>query len=285
MGSGKPRMSRACFTDQVESRSLRDQIAMAVASARRDLGWTQRQLADRAGVSQSLVATAETGRRGSSIESFERIAEALGLRVAIDARPPVLVGGGRQADPAHARCIGALRTALARAGLACATEVAVADGPVRGWIDLVAYRPARRRLLVVEVKTQLADLGGLERQVDLYARTCLPAARALDWRPSELLVVVAVLATADADAFVLANRAALAHAFPSRGDRLLAAMLEDGPITGRGLTMIDPLRRGRRLFLATRGDGRRSQPPYRGYADFMSVLRARHAAGSARASR
>lgn len=257
----------------MEHRGLRDQISAAVTSARRDLGWTQRQLADRAGVSQSLVAIAEAGHPGTSIESFERIAAALGLRVAIDSRPPVIVGGRRQVDPAHARCVGALRTALARSGLSCATELAVADGPVRGWIDLVAYRPATRRLMVVEVKTQLADLGGLERQVELYARTCLPATRALGWRPTEILVVLAVLATADADAFILANRVPLAESFPCRGDRLVAAMLGDGAITGRGLTMIDPVRRGRRLFVGTRADGRRSQAPYRGYADFMRITR------------
>lgn len=257
----------------MQHRGLRDQVATAVTSARQDLGWSQRQLAARAGVSQSLVAIAEAGRPGASIESLERMAAALGLRIALDSRPPVIVGDRRQVDAAHARCEGALRTALARSGLACLTEVAVADGPVRGWIDLVAYRAATRRLVVVEVKTQLTDLGGLERQVELYARTCLPATRALGWRPSEILVVVAVLATADVDAFILANRALLAHAFPCRGDRLVAAMLGNGPLTGRGLAMIDPVRRGRRLFVSTRADGRRSQAPYRGYADFMDVVR------------
>ena len=45
------------------------------------------------------------------------------------------------------------------------------------------FDPATGRLIVVEFKSELRDLGGLQRQLERYARSCLEAARARDWRP------------------------------------------------------------------------------------------------------
>ncbi len=58
-----------------------------------------------------------------------------------------------------------------------------------------------------------------------------------------------------------------------RGAALAAALFKGGPVTGWGLAMVDPRRRGARSIHGLRVDGRRSDAPYRDYADFMRVAR------------
>jgi transcriptional regulator with XRE-family HTH domain len=64
----------------------------ALRAARLDAGLTVRQLAERAGVSVSLIREAEKGRCGLSDESLKRLADALGRPVATLANPDA-VGG------------------------------------------------------------------------------------------------------------------------------------------------------------------------------------------------
>src|ERR1700685_815512 len=57
----------------------RDRFGRAVRGARRQAGLTQYDLAERAGVSQSVVSRIERGAGNHRISSYERIAGALGL--------------------------------------------------------------------------------------------------------------------------------------------------------------------------------------------------------------
>jgi hypothetical protein len=190
----------------------------------------------------------------------------------IELRPPRLIGRLDQRDPAHARCVAACRRTFEAAGLACAVEREIVDGRLRGWIDLLGFDLKSRRLVLAEIKTEIRDVGGLERQVGWYVRACMSAVRDLGWQPKEI-AVVALLATAANDAFVVANRQALAQAFPMRGAALAAAIIDGGPIAGWGLAMVDPRRRGGQAIQGLRVDGRRSDAPYRDYADFMRIIR------------
>ena len=232
-------------------------------------------LAAAAGVSQSLVSDIERGGIGASIESLANVARALDADLSIDLRPPRMVGRADQRDPAHARCVAACRGVFERAELTCAVEREIVDGRMRGWIDLLGYSVAFRRLVLAEIKTEIRDVGGLERQVGLYVRACVGALRDLGWRPKEIVAVAALLATSANDALVAANRQALAQAFPMRGAPLAAALFEGGPIAGWGLTMVDPQRRGARSIQGLRVDGRRTDAPYRDYADFMRIVNGR----------
>jgi transcriptional regulator with XRE-family HTH domain len=253
--------------------TLRSRTGVAFRTIRRSLGATQQQVADAAGLSKSLVCDLELGHVGVSLDSVDRVAIAMGCRPEIVLRGPVLLGrpGGERStgDLAHARIVGATRRILVRAGFECLVEQEIAAGNTRGWIDLIAYDPTHRRLIVIECKTQLRDLGGLDRQVETYARSCLQVAAAHGWQPIEIVVVVVVLATAENDAVILANRDLLGSRYPMRGRAGVAALLDNGPIGGRGVLLIDPARRGRAAFLTSRADGRRTEAPYRDYADFM----------------
>jgi hypothetical protein len=49
--------------------------------------------------------------------------------------------------------------------------------------------------------------------------------------------------------------------------------LATGPMSGRGLALCDPASRRREWLIRTRLDGRRSELPYRDYADAARRLR------------
>lgn len=252
---------------------IRARLGAAVRDARRDRGWSQAFLATSASVSQPLVSIIESGRVGASIESLWNVARALDAELLIELRPPRVIGRTDQQDPAHARCVAAYRRTFEDAGLACAVEREIVDGRMRGWIDLLGFDVESRRLVLAEIKTEIRDVGGLERQVGWYVRACMGAARDLGWQPKKIVVVVALLASAAKDAAVLANGQAFGQAFPMRGAALSAALFAGGPVAGWGLTMVDPRRRGARAIQGLRVDGRRSDAPYRDYADFMRVVR------------
>ena len=59
---------------------------------------------------------------------------------------------------------------LERSNWNVATEVEVGGDRSRGWIDLLAFRPATGLLLVVEVKTEIHDLGQIDRALGWYER-------------------------------------------------------------------------------------------------------------------
>ena len=234
-------------------------------------GWTQRQLADRACVPQSVVSAIENGG-GGEIATLERVCVALGGGLRLEALLPYAGDGSPQLDLGHARCVGVARRLLEASGYVCVTEQEVIDGQWRGRIDLLAFDAMTRRLAVVEVKTELLDAGGLERQVDRYARLCLDVARRRAWRVTEVAVAVLVLATAETDAFLIANRDVMAGAFPLRGRAAIDCLLGHGPIGGRLLLMLDPCRRGRRAVGRSRADGRRTPAPYRNYRAFVAAI-------------
>ena len=169
--------------------------------------------------------------------------------------PPIEARDG--SDVVHRTGLRALRRLLEREGRVVATEQPVAEGSFTGWIDLLGFDEAIARLLVTEFKSELHDLGATERQVERYARAALVPARAHGWRPREIVVALVVLATREADAFVWSNRAELAAAFPMRGRTATRAILDRGPIEGRALLALDPLRVGRRQLTSFRVDGRR----------------------------
>lgn len=245
-------------------------IARAVFELRTALGWTQAELARRAGVSQALVSAVESARiAGLSFETATRLLEAMGATLTIVVDTPRVVEPRHQVDAAHARCLEHVIRRLGAAGWRTEREVEIGDR-VRGWIDVLAFQPSTGQVLVVEVKTELRDLGGLERSVGWYEREAWSAARRLGWRPKRVAAVVLLLATRVNDERVRANRESLAAAFPARATELTRAVASGDFARRRtGLAMIDPRSRRRQWLRPTRSDGRRSAAPYEDYADFM----------------
>lgn len=248
-----------------------DRFGAMIRGARKARDWTQDDLGQKAKVAQSVVAAVESGA-GTRIDTLERICGALGAELVLEARLPFVGDPAPQSDRGHARCVGSVRRLLEAAGHVCATEQEVLDGPWRGWIDLVGYNPTLRRLVIVEVKTELHDVGALERQVERYVRLSLGVAQRHGWSVGEIAVVAVVLAITANDAFLAANRHVLGASFPIRGRSAISCMLDGDPVRGRMLLMLDPRRRGRRSLLRSAADGRRTEAPYRDYRSFVAAL-------------
>jgi len=233
------------------------------------LGWSQAALARRVGVSRSYIAAIERSRANPTLDTIVRLATILGFEVDLMARPPIVVGDRRQRDAVHAWCSGYTDRRLVAASWQTAREVELIDGRWRGWIDLLAFDPRTGTLLVIEIKTRIDDVGALERQVGWYARAARRLARARGWDVRRVEVWLLVLASAEIDASILANRDALQRGFPGRAPDLAALLDGTRPARDgqRGIAAIDPGRRRRAWILPTRLDGRRGPAPYRDYRD------------------
>jgi DNA-binding XRE family transcriptional regulator len=229
---------------------------------------TQQTLADAVGVSRAYIAAIEGGRANPSLDLVVRIADRLGIEIDLVARQP-LVLARPQHDLVHARCSGYIDRRLRRAGWEVQREVEVVHGRSHGWIDLLAFDPRTRTLLVIEVKTRLDDLGAVERQLGWYERSGLRLAREWRWRADRVAGWLIALASDEIDRAIRANSEALGAAFPMRADdmtRVPGGRLLPGP-SSRGVALIDPSSRRREWLLKSRSDGRRTAAPYRGYAD------------------
>lgn len=153
-----------------------------------------------------------------------------------------------------------------------ATEVEVGGDRSRGWIDILAWHESTGVLLVIEVKTEINDLGSVQRTLSWYRREAWAAARRLGWRPGSVVASVLLLATDANDARVAANRGTFASEFPGRARDLMRVVegASDALATGGfAAAMVDPRSRQRSWLRPLRIDGRRSPAPYVDYADFM----------------
>lgn len=250
----------------------REIVGAAVANLRGTIGWTQAELGARAGMSQSQVCRVERGILSDlTFETAERLLAAMGARLVISVDAPYLSDRQRQREPAHARCSAHVAKMLRRAGWDVATEVEVGGDRSRGWIDVLAYNPVTGWLLVIEIKTEIHDLGAIERSLNWYEREAMSVARRMGWKPTRSIGCLLLLASSANDERASTNREPMNMGFPVRSREL--ATLVDGeaipPLRGRAVAMIDPLSRRTSWLRPLRQDGRRSPAPYADYADFM----------------
>lgn len=235
---------------------------------------TQLELAGRAGVTRGYIAKIEGRYANPSLEVVTRVAAALEMDAELMIRPPQIMEGSRQRDAVHARCSGYVDRRLTAARFRVAREVEIVHARSHGWIDLLAFEPTSRTLLIIEIKTRFDDLGSIERQIGWYERAAPGVAHRLGWRPLSVRTWLVGLATDEVEAVVRANRSIMDVAFPMRA-RAVQAWLGAGgpPPVGRMLALVDPASRRRDWLIRTRGDGRRSAAPYRDYRDSAAHLR------------
>jgi HTH-type transcriptional regulator / antitoxin HipB len=81
------RMSSPAAREAYEQTRLRFELAEAARTRREELGWSQRQLAERAGMTQPGVARFDAGGTMPTIPVLERLADALGLRLTVALEP------------------------------------------------------------------------------------------------------------------------------------------------------------------------------------------------------
>ena len=183
--------------------------------------WRQVDLARRSGVSATLVARIEHGRLGSiPLARLRRVAEALGARIDTMVR---WQGADldRLLDARHAAMHESMAGLLGGLdGWQFEPEVSFSIYGERGIIDILAWHPGRRMLLVIELKTEIVDVSGLLGSMDRRRRLARAIGARFGW---DAIAVSTWVVIADSRT----NRRALAtHA------RVLRAKF---PIDGRSM--------------------------------------------------
>lgn len=82
------RIHRPAVAEAYQAARLRYELAEAIRSRREELGWSQRQLAEHAGMTQPGVARFEAGGTTPTLPLLERLATALGLTLTVSLGPP-----------------------------------------------------------------------------------------------------------------------------------------------------------------------------------------------------
>ena len=260
------------------ARDVLNLVAQNVRETRLRLGWSQRELEKRSGVPQSQISRLERGRLSAvRLTTIDRLFRSLGVRYRITIEPPRF-GQRLQEDLVHARCSAYAGRRLARAGWSVAREVEVGDDRSRGWIDLLAFNPQSRQLLVLEVKTEIHDVGQVERTMNWYQREARRSARRIGWAPRWVGAALLVLFSDANEDVILANRDVMAASFPGRASGLMDVISGPNPRRStdvRHLALIDPRSHRAHWIRATRLDGRRTHAPYRDYIDAARAMGSR----------
>ena len=257
---------------------LVDIVAETVKSARLSANWTQRELSRRSGVSQAHICRIEQGRAADlQVGVIDRLFVALGVRYWLGTELPYVTRP--QSDFVHARCSAYVSRRLAASGWLVEREVEIGGDRSRGWIDILAYHPASGMLLVIEVKTEVQDLGAIERSLSWYRREAHRAARRFGWQPKSIATALLILKSRVSDDLSVASSGAFAAGFPGRAAALQTVVDRGAHLeSGQFLAMIDPKSRRAAWLRPTRSDGRRTPAPYVDYIDAARQLERRPAA-------
>ena len=239
------------------------------------MGWSQRELSRRSGVPQTAISRFVRGRSDAlDLEQLSQIGDAFGARIRFTFDAPFLADRARQRDQVHARCIGFVATRLRRAGWTVASEVEVDGRFGPGWIDVLGWHPGSGALLVIEIKTEIQDLGRVQRTLGWYLHEAPAAARRLGWSPRRMHGALLVLATRAVDDRLRENRELVRIAFPIPAPRLreLIVTPEAVALAGPAIALIDPLRRAATWLRVAPLDGRNARSPHRDYAEVARKL-------------
>ncbi len=207
-------------------------------------GWRQADLAERAGLSTSVVSRLEHGGLGAmQLNGARRVAAVLDIRLEVQPR-------GRAAD--LDRTLNWRHAALAEfvAGWLGATrgwevrpEVSFSEYGERGVVDLLARHEPTGSLLVIELKTEVIDLGDVLGTLDRKRRLGAVIARSLEWGPGPISCALLIGDSVTNRRRVAAHAALVAAALPDRGP-VLARWLRAPTGTVRALRFVSDSRPG-----------------------------------------
>jgi transcriptional regulator with XRE-family HTH domain len=182
-------------------------------------GWRQQDVSTRAAVSPSTVSRIERGHLDHiSVSVILAVTRALGIRTRLVAQ---WQGGDldRLVNGGHAR----LHESVARwfddalPDWLLTPEVSYAIRGERGVIDILAWHPDQRALIVIELKTDIVDVNDLVGSMDQRRRLAMDIAEARGWHPLTVSCWVIVAESRTNRARLAAHRSMLRNAFPVDG--------------------------------------------------------------------
>jgi transcriptional regulator with XRE-family HTH domain len=182
-------------------------------------GWRQQDVAIRAGVHRTVVSNIERGHLAAmSIGTILAVARSLDIQVSLTARWHA-ADLDRLVNSRHAR----LHESVAQ-WFGSALPEWVLDPEVtfsiygeRGTIDILAWHPRDRALIVIELKTDIVDVNQLMGQMNQRRRLARQIARDRGWDPVTISTWVIVANGRTNRARLAAHRAVLRNAFPLDG--------------------------------------------------------------------
>lgn len=153
----------------------------------------QVDVARQARVGRSAVSLIELGRAEQlSVRTVESVIGALGARL-----DPRLLWHGpeldRLTDAAHAAVASSVKRRLEGWGWVVRVEVSFNHYGERGRIDLLAWHPAAGVLLVVEIKSSLADVQALLGTMDVKARIAPGVGLRFGWSAPRVVPAIVFL--------------------------------------------------------------------------------------------
>jgi transcriptional regulator with XRE-family HTH domain len=249
-----------------QTQGMDDQrIGSGLRAIRVRQGRTQKEIAAIAHVSRFVVGRIERGRLGGI-----PLAKVRAVASALDARLDLVIrwqggGLGRLVNARHS----AMHDSIARAFEKLADweiepEVSFSIYGERGVIDVLAWHPARRCLLVIELKTELVDINELMGNVDRKRRLAGDIARERGWEPAGISTWVVIADNRTNRRAVASHAATLNAKFPTNGPavrRWLRA--PDGRLDGLGFLPYVHGTLARRDLAPIRRVRRRSRLPNR----------------------
>jgi transcriptional regulator with XRE-family HTH domain len=196
-------------------------VGEVVRTVRRRRGLRQRDVAALAGVSQWLVSAVERGQLEQlSLGAIRRVCSALEIRTPFVPRWRG-VELPRLLDARHAALVEQVVARLSALGWETVLEYTFQHFGERGSVDVLAWRPDSRALVVVEVKTDLDDLQEMLSAVDRKARL-VPRLVAAErsWAALALGVVLVMPEGSTSRWQVSRHPAVFAAAFPARNNEI-----------------------------------------------------------------
>jgi len=198
-------------------------IGRMLRAVRTRRGLRQADLASEARVSQSTISRLELGHLESCpIGTLRRVSAALGVRVTLELR-----GSGAEID----RLLGAHHSAMHEelAGLferlpewVALPEVTFAIYGERGAIDVLAWHEPTRSLLVIELKTELADIQEMVSTLDRKERLAAQVAKERGWSPLTISVWLLIAESPRNRRTVGGHSAMLRSRFPADGHAMVS---------------------------------------------------------------
>jgi transcriptional regulator with XRE-family HTH domain len=190
--------------------------------ARLRRGWRQVDLATRTSVSRTTVSRVERGHIGSvPLDAIRAVAAALEIRVEVTARARAI-----DLD----RIVNARHSAMAEFVTSWLSslpewvlrpEVSFSEYGERGVIDLLCWHAISRSLLVIEIKTELVDLGDVLGRLDIKRRHAPKVARELGWEPARVSICLLVANSMTNRRRAAGHVALLSAALPDSGRAFL----------------------------------------------------------------
>ena len=202
-------------------------------------------VAGRAGVSTSVIGNLERGRADRiSVRALRAVARVLDVRLNWDLGARA-VDFARLRDADHAALAEAIMAELTRLGWLTVAEASFNHYGDRGRIDVLAFHPGRRVLLVIEVKTVLADAQSTLGSLDVKARNGRRIAIEQGWEPVTVVPWFVIADTSTNRRRIGAHQRLFAR-YGLRGHAASAWLREPATDVTGGLTFMSVPRANRR---------------------------------------